>query len=273
MRCELPDVTLDYERFGAGTAFLALHGMPMDRRGPIYEFEPLFAGRDGWQRIYVDLPGHGRSPRAPWPRDDERVVDVLVEFVDEVLGDDARLVLAGGSYGGFIARALAHRLRDRVDGLCLLVPLAKVGPRQLPPRTIIGDRDAIVTLREEGDILGEMLVANPPAVDRYVAALGEGVADTDYLDDVTEESQRIRLLEGGLHPLDAPALIVTGRQDTTVGYRDQWELLEELPRATFAVLDRGGHLLRGEQEPLFLALAGEWLDRVEERIDGRAPPA
>jgi hypothetical protein len=49
-----------------------------------------------------------------------------------------------------------------------------------------------------------------------------------------------------------------------VGYRDAWGILENFPRATFAVLDRSGHFLEIEQQDLLSALAGEWLDRVEQ---------
>ena len=65
-------------------------------------------------------------------------------------------------------------------------------------------------------------------------------------------------------PFLKPTLILTGRQDHISGYRDQWDILENYPRATFAVLDRAGHRLQMEQEPLFNALVDEWLDRVEE---------
>ena len=67
-------------------------------------------------------------------------------------------------------------------------------------------------------------------------------------------------------PLSAPALIVTGRQDAVVGYRDAWSIIENFPRATFAVLDRAGHTLEVDQQPLFRALVNEWLDRVEEYV-------
>ena len=69
-------------------------------------------------------------------------------------------------------------------------------------------------------------------------------------------------------PFPAPTLIVTGRQDSWVGYRDAWEILENYPRATFVVLDRAGHFLGVEQEDLFHTLVGEWLDRVEEYAGG-----
>ena len=51
---------------------------------------------------------------------------------------------------------------------------------------------------------------------------------------------------------------------SAVGYRGAWPLLEHMPRATYAVLDRAGHALEREQSGLFTALASEWLDRVEE---------
>jgi hypothetical protein len=65
-------------------------------------------------------------------------------------------------------------------------------------------------------------------------------------------------------PYPSPALIVIGRQDSTVGYAGQWDLLEHYPRATFAVLDRAGHALPHEQPGLLKALITEWLDRVRE---------
>jgi pimeloyl-ACP methyl ester carboxylesterase len=65
-------------------------------------------------------------------------------------------------------------------------------------------------------------------------------------------------------PFAKPVLIVVGKQDDSVGYRDAWKMMEQFPRATFAVLDKAGHFLGLEQETLLRALADEWLQRVEE---------
>ncbi len=65
-------------------------------------------------------------------------------------------------------------------------------------------------------------------------------------------------------PFPAPALFLTGRHDNWCGYREAYQLLDNYPRATFAVLDRAGHALAVEQKTLFRALVNEWLDRVEE---------
>ena len=65
-------------------------------------------------------------------------------------------------------------------------------------------------------------------------------------------------------PFAGPTLMLTARQDHLCGYRDAWDLLDNYPRATFAVLDRAGHFVNIEQDVLCQALMREWLDRVEE---------
>jgi pimeloyl-ACP methyl ester carboxylesterase len=65
---------------------------------------------------------------------------------------------------------------------------------------------------------------------------------------------------------EKPSLILVGRQDSSVGYRDAWNILENYSRGTFVVLDRAGHNLQIEQEKLFNTLVNEWLDRVEESL-------
>ena len=266
MRCELGELTLHYDRLGDGIPFLALHGMPLDRSAAIYEYEQVLSKRSGWQRIYVDLPGHGESPPAPWPPSDDRVLDVLVDFIDATVGD-SHLVVAGTSYGGMIARGLAERLSDRIDGLCLVVPpMAPRNERVVPERIVLADEDQITAAANDDQLVGQMAVAWPEAARRYWDVLSTTVADEEYLDTYVDYGKIIQALAQQPAPFPAPTLLITGRQDNISGYREAWDVLELYPRATFAVLDRAGHPLRGEQEPLFNALLDEWLDRVEEWI-------
>ena len=62
----------------------------------------------------------------------------------------------------------------------------------------------------------------------------------------------------------APTLVLTGRQDSAVGYRDALQLLASYPRASFVVLDRADHDFPVDENDLFSALVGDWLGRVEE---------
>ncbi len=68
----------------------------------------------------------------------------------------------------------------------------------------------------------------------------------------------------GSAPFAQPSLILAGRQDSTVGYRGAWSLIEEFPRATYAVIDMAGHHLgRIERPAVFQALVGDWLERMQ----------
>jgi predicted transcriptional regulator len=55
-----------------------------------------------------------------------------------------------------------------------------------------------------------------------------------------------------------------------LGYQGAWDLLDVYPRASFAVLDRAGHVVFVEQKALVMALVNEWLDRVEEYVTSSA---
>lgn len=66
-------------------------------------------------------------------------------------------------------------------------------------------------------------------------------------------------------PFDKPCLIVSGRQDNLVGYRDIWKTIENYPRASFAVLDMAGHALQIEQEEIFNVLVNNWLIRLQKQ--------
>lgn len=61
---------------------------------------------------------------------------------------------------------------------------------------------------------------------------------------------------------DKPSIILTGRQDDCVGYKDAYKLLENFTRASFVVLDKAGHNLQIEQEDVFNLLISEWIKRV-----------
>jgi pimeloyl-ACP methyl ester carboxylesterase len=64
-------------------------------------------------------------------------------------------------------------------------------------------------------------------------------------------------------PFDGPALIVLGRQDSVVGYRDALGLVDRFRRATVAVVDTAGHNLMSERPAVLAALVDDWLARVE----------
>lgn len=88
--------------------------------------------------------------------------------------------------------------------------------------------------------------------------------DSPFMDRVRQDGYGLMLdADAASPPFEHPALIIAGRQDHVVGFHDAWRLIQNYPRATFAVLDTAGHILQIERPEIFEALVNDWLDRVE----------
>ncbi len=272
MDCELQNITVHYEIFGQGRPIIMVHGWTCDYRQMMGDMEPLFKQRNGWKRIYFDLPGHGRTPGKDWISNQDMMLDVILDFIDNIIPGQ-RFMIAGASAGAYLARGVAHHRSTLIDGLLLTVPVvvADDAKRQLPsPVTLVGDPllvSGLATADVEGFV--PMLVVQSQKMVDYWRA--------NFFPTYTDFQEKLRKPENYAFSFDvdaldtpcpAPTLIITGRQDSVAGYRDAWKILENYPRGTFVVLDRAGHLLAGEQEDLFHSLVGEWLDRVDEFAGG-----
>lgn len=262
MQCNLGDFAIYYETYGSGRPIVMLPGIPSDHSIMLRFMEPLFTQRDGWLRLYPDLPGTGRTPGMDRLANNDQVLDTMLAFIDSVIPAQ-RFVLAGYSYGGYLARGVLSRRAASIDGLLLCAPAVTAPPTNLPPRTTFVEGP--VPLAQLSPGIASLIVAQSPAVVEAVRALQAEiqVADHSFLDRLEEGgpfSFDVDRLPG---PFGAPALILTARQDHICGYSDAWDLLDNYPRATFAVLDRAGHFVPFEQDALCYVLMSEWLDRVE----------
>jgi pimeloyl-ACP methyl ester carboxylesterase len=267
----LNGIPVHYEERGRGTPVLALHGAGVDHREIMGALEPLFADRPGYRRIYPDQPGMGRTPAPDTIDSTDAVLDLLLGLVEAVIGEQAFLVV-GHSSGGYLARAIANRRPRQVAGLALICPLGgdQGGGDERPEHVVLHAAD---DLDVGGALAPEMaavfrdylVVQTPQTLRRFQETVAPGA---ELADQAALERMSARWLlrsspeQGPAYP--HPTLILTGRQDATVGYAGAWRLLEHYPRATFAVLDRAGHGLPHEQPELLGALLGEWLDRVGE---------
>lgn len=271
MKVEVRGVPVHYEVRGEGRPLLVLHGRPVDHRDMMHQLEPLFERREGWKRVYPDLPGMGRTPAADWIENEDGMLEVALAFIDAVTPGE-RFVVAGISYGGYLARGVAYKRADQMDGLLLLVPQVVVYPGEPgapPPITLAPDPSLRAELAPDDRWLYEWLAApNRAAVNALREFILPAVerADHAFLKRLDEPGNAAFSFDIDKlpAPFPAPALFLMGRQDSAVGYRDAWGLVEDYPRATVAVLDRAGHFLGYEQETLLKALVDEWLDRVEE---------
>jgi pimeloyl-ACP methyl ester carboxylesterase len=274
MECRLEDITLYYEVVGEGRPIIMLHGWPLDHRHMMSELEPLFQHRDGWKRVYPDLPGMGRTPGKDWITHQDQMLDVALDFIDSVIPGQ-RFVVAGASYGGYLARGVVHERSDLMDGLLLTVPVihADESERTLPPAVTLLEDPALISelpSTQADAVQGIAVVQSRELLEWLRANVFPAIeaADQAFLSKVRKNYAFSFDVDVLPEPFAGPTLILMGRQDGVCGYCDAWGIMEDYPRATFAVLDRAGHGLAVEQRCLFNALVGDWLERVEEYAMG-----
>jgi pimeloyl-ACP methyl ester carboxylesterase len=278
MQASVNGIDIDYEVRGRGRPILLIHGWSADRHYMVADLEPVFEEHPGWQRIYLDLPGHGRTPAPPWLSTQAQMVEIVQRFIEAVV-PEGMLAVAGSSYGGYLTLALVRTIPHRLLGVGLLIP-------DVPSSDGSRDTTAVATIHPDDSIFADLEPGEewiPSALVTHERRMLEAIraedlpayrlADYDFLGRL-ERNYLLTGLAGvpGL-PFPGPSVILTGRQDATVGYRSAFSLLDEFPRATYAVADLAGHHLgRVERPEVFRCLVDDWLERLALQRGALAPP-
>lgn len=270
MEYTVKDVPIYYEVHGSGTPILMIHGWSVDHRLMTGCMEPVFQALDTpWQRIYLDLPGMGKTPGRPWINGSDPMLDVILQFIDGVI-PDRHFLVAGESYGGYLARGVLKARQAQIDGLLLICPVASQETlrQHLPALQVLEKDEALLNSLSEEErnyLTGINVVQNERVWQRFKADILPGLKEADYAFLENSLGQHVPFrqdVDRVDQPYRQPTLFVMGRQDSAVGYRDHWQLIENFPRASFVILDKAGHNLQIEQDVLFTALVKEWLERV-----------
>ncbi|NMB90876.1 MAG: alpha/beta hydrolase [Chloroflexi bacterium] len=273
MFIDIQGIPIYYEITGDGFPVVNLHGFYPDHRLMTGCMEPVFAAHPGWKRIYVDLPGMGRSGSAAWLQHAEQMLEIVVELLRRLLPGQ-HFALAGQSYGAYLSRAIIHHHPDLVDGVLMLCPLV-IPQRQLrqrPPRVVLSRQPGLIESLPpaEAEAFQELAVIQTRATWARTQAevlSGMQVANAEFLEAYRQSGYGFLYdIDALAQPFPRPALILAGCQDPRVGCRDAWKLTANYPHGTFVALDRSGHNLQIEQPEIFTLLAGEWLERVRQEM-------
>lgn len=269
MKCNIKNTLINYEIIGEGKPIIMIHGYYADNRVMAGCMEPIFSGKNDYKRLYIDLPGMGKSESSEWITTSDDILDVVVDFIEKIIPNE-NFLIAGNSYGGYIARGVMYKMMDRVDGIALICPVVipEYKKRNLPENIVLVSNNELLsrlTLDDKEDLNSSMVVQSERIYERYQNEVMSGVkiANVEFLQNVMKNGYGFSYdLEKIDKKFNKPALILLGRQDDCVGYKDALNLLDKFPRATFSVLDSAGHNLQIEQEEVFNSLINEWIERV-----------
>jgi pimeloyl-ACP methyl ester carboxylesterase len=271
MECKIKNIFVNYEIIGQGKPIIMIHGYYPDHRLMTGCMEPIFSKRNGYKRVYIDLPGMGKTTTEDWIINSDIMLDIVMAFIQEVIPEE-QFLLAGESYGGYLSRGIIYRMGSAVDGLLLLCPcvVADSKKRNTPSHIVLKRNDILLSqidLNDVEEFNAMHVVQNDRIWERYSDEILSGVkiANDKFLSHLQKTGYEFSFdVDKVDKKFNKPTLILLGRQDSSVGYKDAWNILDNYPRATFAVLDRAGHNLQIEQEVLFNCLVNEWLTRIEE---------
>lgn len=249
---------------GTGPQVVCLPMFGMTRAATAAAFGPALAGA-GLRETYLDLPGHGDTP-ADCPPTSQAVLDTVCEWLDHHV--DAPVLLAGGSYGAYLATGIARRRPELVRGLLLVCPGVTIArdsrdlpddpPSEAPEGWLDGAPAALHAHLDAA--LGHR---TSTVVATVLAALNSGgPGDATFQEKLQTGPDYALPDENADVVFDGPVTVITGRQDRIVGYADQFRVMRRYPRGTFTVIDAAGHYLPYEQPALLRSLTQDWLRRT-----------
>jgi pimeloyl-ACP methyl ester carboxylesterase len=246
-------VKIDLREAGEGRPLLFLHGVE-----GVDPEAPWFRGLAAQHRLIVaSPPGFGHSER---PEEFRTIADLAyfhLELADQLGLEDA--VLAGASFGGWLAAEMAVRSTARFSRLVLIDPLGiKVGDRM---ERHITDMHAL----SKAD-LAKVLYADP--------ALGEvdysKFSDAELLA-ISRSEESFAFygwkpymnnpgLRRWLRRIRIPTLLIWGESDGVLGSEYAEAFAAELPSGRLEVVPGAGHYPHIEQPERSLALIEEFID-------------
>ncbi len=249
VRLRLAGVRSEYVRLGS----YRIHYLAGGQGKPLVLVHGLGGKAENWAllipsfmrhgyRVYApDLLGYGRSDRPDVDYSIALQTDVLLQFFESQRLTQADL--GGWSMGGWVALkfALAHPERVRrvvVYDSAGIYFEPRFDPGLFHPATVGQAQQFLVLLTPQAsriprffarDMIREMR-STAWVVDRAMKSMQAG-AD---------------LLNGTLQSMQAPVLIVWGKQDVLVPLSCGEEMRREMPRSSLAIFDGCGHLAPAE---------------------------
>lgn len=225
----------------------------------------LVAFADVARTFALDLPGHGHSTGAGCATILE-YANAVRAFLDAL--NLPRAVIIGVSMGGAIAQTMALEFPERLMGLGLIATGAKL---RVAPQILDG-------LEHDFETAARMLVENyvaspasptlPQAGEesklallkenslRQLLATGKAVTVGDFRACDTFD------VRGRLHEMNAPTLVLCGRDDKMTPLKYSEYLSQQIPQARLVVVEQAGHMVMLEQAARFNDSLRSWFSTL-----------
>ena len=260
-----------YHDVGEGPVVLLLHGSGPGVSSWANWHRNIPALAESFRVLALDLVGWGLSER---PADLRYGTKTWVEharaFLDALEVPAAHVV--GNSMGGAVALRLAIRYPERVRRL-VMMGSGFVTPSDAPLlanpalAAVRGYTPSVDNMRHvlEWFAYDPALVSDEMVQQRYEASAAPGVQETYYAmtHDRDRSGNEYRATEDEVRAVQAPTLVLHGREDQVVPCELSWRLLQLLPDAELHIASQCGHWFQIEQSERFNVLLTEFCSRSD----------
>ncbi len=256
-------------------AIYAHHGAPGlgTHATPKRAFAPL---ADAFRVVTFDARGSGESDAVPPYTHAQWVADL--DALRARFGD-ARIVLTGGSYGGYVALEYALAHPDRVSHLILRDTSASRRFEEAARRNALARAEEFPEITEELlDTLFQGRVADDAAFRDAFAAVAplydanvdpkaarERVANATFRADTHNQAFSKNLpdydLVDRLHEIRVPTLICVGRHDWITPVEASEEIAAGIPDSELVIFEHSGHSPQLQENERFVRVVREFLAR------------
>ncbi len=296
---DLFDLAMQYERSMAGLSVRSLdvNGMPIEilESPKTSEAETLVlihgfgANKENWVRfageltdhfyvVAVDMPGHGQSVKDP---DLGYSLDEQVGYLRAIVGALGleRFHLAGNSMGGGISSLYAAAYPEQVQTLTLFDPAGIFEFESEFVRLVEQGKNPLVVNNKDDydqlldlvmverpfmpwpilDVMAQQAVANKPLNEKIFADM-----KAKLLEETTAFQDRLALIQ-------APTLILWGKEDRVLDYRNADVFERLIPGSRKVILDHIGHVPMIEVPEQTAGLVREFVQlQAEAEIEAEA---
>ncbi len=263
-------------------AVLCLHGGGQTA----YMYEDLGSALAGVAHVLApDLPGHGDSDPATGDLGNMTMPGLIASTVPPLL--DAfgmeRVAAVGASLGGMTSIVLADQDPDRVAGIALIDVGHKLEPEGV--RRIVDfmtAHESFATIDEAAAAISEYLpqrkAVRPESLTRNLRQRTDGrwewkhgmgrrvrEAKADGIDLPHPADDLDSVLDGiedAAGRLLCPVLVLRGEQSDVLSGDGADELVDLIPDAELAIVEKAGHLAAGDNPRSTTALVRHFLDRI-----------
>jgi 4,5:9,10-diseco-3-hydroxy-5,9,17-trioxoandrosta-1(10),2-diene-4-oate hydrolase len=240
------DVQIHYHDAGEGPVLLMIHGGAPGAFGWGNFGRNMAALSAHFRTIIVDLPGYGKSDKPDVEGSRDRFYAEIFKGMLEQLGI-AKAHVLGMATGGGVAFHMAIEWPELIDRLIILsspggLQLFTLMPAQLGSQGYYtGDGPSMEKMRTylEGMLYNKALLTEDVVRERYEASI-----DPEFMAKAPEGKGGPRRtmdpLWQDLHRVQAPTLVMWGRDNRTVGYDAALFMLNQIPDVRVQIFGQCG---------------------------------